>query len=45
MPLTWDEVTELADDGDPEAVRFEAPQALERIAKVGDLSVPHRGLH
>ena len=25
-PLTWEEVTELADDGDPDSVRFEAPQ-------------------
>ncbi len=40
MPLTWDEVTELADDGDPDSVRFEAPQALERIAKRGDLFAP-----
>jgi bifunctional non-homologous end joining protein LigD len=40
MPLTWDEVETLADDGDPESVRFEAPQALERIAKVGDLFAP-----
>ena len=40
MPLTWDEVTELADDGDPESVRFEAPQALERIAERGDLFAP-----
>ena len=40
MPLTWDEVAELADDGDPESVRFEAPQALERIAERGDLFAP-----
>jgi bifunctional non-homologous end joining protein LigD len=40
MPLTWDEVEELADDGDPESVRFEAPQALERIAEKGDLFAP-----
>jgi bifunctional non-homologous end joining protein LigD len=40
MPLTWDEVEELADDGDPESVRFEAPQALERIEEKGDLFAP-----
>jgi bifunctional non-homologous end joining protein LigD len=40
MPLTWDEVTELADDGDPDAVRFEAPEALERVAAKGDLFAP-----
>ena len=31
IPLTWDEVEELADDGDPESVRFEAPQ----VARAG----------
>ena len=40
MPLTWDEVTDLADDGDPDSVRFEAPQALERVAAKGDLFAP-----
>ena len=40
MPLTWDEVTELADDGDPDAVRFEAPEALKRVAAKGDLFAP-----
>jgi bifunctional non-homologous end joining protein LigD len=40
MPLTWDEIGELADDGDPESVRFEAPRALERVAELGDLFAP-----
>ena len=40
IPLTWDEVSELADDGDPASVRFEAPQVLERVAEVGDLFAP-----
>ncbi len=40
MPLTWDEVTQLADDGDPDAVRFEAPEALRRIEEKGDLFAP-----
>jgi bifunctional non-homologous end joining protein LigD len=40
MPLTWDEVAELADDGDPESVRFEAGEALERVAEHGDLFAP-----
>ena len=40
IPLTWDEVAELADDGDPESVRFEAPQVLERVAEHGDLFAP-----
>ncbi len=40
VPLTWDEIGELADDGDPESVRFEAPAALERVAEHGDLFAP-----
>jgi bifunctional non-homologous end joining protein LigD len=36
-PLTWKEIEKLADDGDPDSVRFEAPQALKRISKHGDL--------
>ena len=40
IPLTWDEVSELADDGDPASVRYEAPQVLERVAEVGDLFAP-----
>ncbi len=40
VPLTWDEVADLADDGDPWSVRFEAPQALERVAEHGDLFRP-----
>jgi len=40
MPLTWDEVTDLADGGDPASVRFEAPAALERVEKLGDLFAP-----
>jgi bifunctional non-homologous end joining protein LigD len=39
-PLTWDEVSELADDGDPESVRFEAAQVLERVEEHGDLFAP-----
>jgi bifunctional non-homologous end joining protein LigD len=40
VPLTWDEVEALADDGDPDSVRFEAPEALERIEEHGDLFAP-----
>jgi bifunctional non-homologous end joining protein LigD len=39
-PLTWDEVSELADDGDPESVRFEAGEVLERVEEHGDLFAP-----
>jgi bifunctional non-homologous end joining protein LigD len=36
-PLTWDEVAELADDGDAESVRFTAGEVLERVEEHGDL--------
>ena len=39
-PLRWEEVEELAGDGDPESVRFEGPAALERIDAHGDLFAP-----
>jgi bifunctional non-homologous end joining protein LigD len=39
-PLTWEEVSSLAEDADPEAVRFEADQVLERIDRHGDLFAP-----
>jgi bifunctional non-homologous end joining protein LigD len=39
-PLTWKEVERLADDGDPDSVRFEAPDVLKRIKKHGDLFAP-----
>ena len=39
-PLTWDEVAELADDGDPHSVRFLASEVLERVERHGDLFAP-----
>ena len=39
-PLHWDEVTELADGGDPESVRFLASEVLERVEHHGDLFAP-----
>jgi bifunctional non-homologous end joining protein LigD len=39
-PLRWEEVEALADDGDPESVRFEASAVLERIDSYGDLFAP-----
>ena len=36
-PLSWDEVSDALDAGDPEALRFTAPEVLERVAEVGDL--------
>jgi bifunctional non-homologous end joining protein LigD len=39
-PLQWDEVRAALDGGDPDALRFEAGQVLERIAERGDLFAP-----
>lgn len=39
-PLDWEEVDAAAAGGDGEDLRFEAPQALERIAEHGDLFAP-----
>jgi bifunctional non-homologous end joining protein LigD len=39
-PLTWDEVADLADGGDPDSVRFLASQVLERVEEHGDLFAP-----
>jgi bifunctional non-homologous end joining protein LigD len=39
-PLRWEEVEELADDGDPASVRFEAGEVLERVEEHGDLFAP-----
>jgi bifunctional non-homologous end joining protein LigD len=35
-PLTWDEVHDALDGGDPDALVFEAPAVLERVANRGD---------
>ena len=39
-PVTWDEVTEAASGGDADALVFEAPAVLERVAGRGDLFEP-----
>ncbi len=39
-PLKWEEVEALADDGDPDSVKFEAEEVLERVAEHGDLFAP-----
>ena len=39
-PLTWDEVAEVVERGDPELVVFEAGAVLERVATHGDLFAP-----
>jgi bifunctional non-homologous end joining protein LigD len=37
-PLSWDEVEEMADSGEP--LSFTAPEVLERVAELGDLFAP-----
>jgi bifunctional non-homologous end joining protein LigD len=39
-PVGWDEVRATLDAGDPEALVFEAPAVLERVAERGDLFAP-----
>jgi bifunctional non-homologous end joining protein LigD len=39
-PLSWDEIEGAAKSGDASHLVFEAPQVLERVAKVGDLFAP-----
>jgi bifunctional non-homologous end joining protein LigD len=39
-PLEWDEVEAVAESGDPEPIRFEAPQVIERVEERGDLFAP-----
>ena len=39
-PLDWEEVRAALDGGDPAALRFQAPEVLQRIAERGDLFAP-----
>jgi bifunctional non-homologous end joining protein LigD len=39
-PLSWDEVSDALDAGDPDCLRFEAPVELERVERHGDLFAP-----
>jgi bifunctional non-homologous end joining protein LigD len=36
-PVSWDEVSDALDGGDPSVLAFEAADVLERVAEVGDL--------
>ena len=40
-PLTWDEVSDGLDGGDPDALAFEIDAVLERIDRLGDLYAPN----
>jgi bifunctional non-homologous end joining protein LigD len=39
-PLEWDEVTAAAESGDPEPIRFETADTLDRVEDRGDLFAP-----
>jgi bifunctional non-homologous end joining protein LigD len=39
-PITWDEVRECLDAGDPQRLVFEAHEVVERVADQGDLFAP-----
>jgi bifunctional non-homologous end joining protein LigD len=39
-PVTWDEVRECADAGDPDRLVFESSQVLRRVTDDGDLFAP-----
>jgi bifunctional non-homologous end joining protein LigD len=39
-PLSWDEVSDALDSGDPDCLRFEASEVLERVERHGDLFAP-----
>jgi bifunctional non-homologous end joining protein LigD len=36
-PISWDEVTDALDRNDPDGLTFDAPDVLERVARLGDL--------
>ncbi len=42
-PVSWDEVSDALDTGDPEtdALTFEAADVLERVERHGDLYAPN----
>jgi bifunctional non-homologous end joining protein LigD len=39
-PITWDEVSDVAERGDPDLVRFEADDVVARFEQRGDLFAP-----
>ncbi len=44
-PVSWAEVGRCLESGNAEALRFTAPQVLERVEKLGDLFAPVLSLH
>jgi DNA primase len=39
-PITWDEVQEAVDAGDPQRLVFEMNLVIERVVELGDLFEP-----
>jgi bifunctional non-homologous end joining protein LigD len=39
-PVTWEEVEQCADNGDPDQLRFSARDVLDRVDRLGDLFAP-----
>lgn len=39
-PVSWDEVEACAASGDPDGLRFTAPEVLDRVERLGDLFAP-----
>ena len=39
-PITWDEVSDGLDSGDPDCLRFEASEVVERFERIGDPFAP-----
>ena len=39
-PISWDEVSDALDAGDPDCLRFEAAEVLDRVDRLGDLFSP-----
>ena len=39
-PVTWDEVDAVAGGADPDTIRFEADEVVDRVAEIGDLFAP-----
>jgi bifunctional non-homologous end joining protein LigD len=40
-PISWDEVEDALDAGDPECLTFEPADVLDRVAQLGDLYAPN----
>jgi bifunctional non-homologous end joining protein LigD len=40
-PVSWDEVSDALEGGDPDALAFEAPAVLDRVDRLGDLFEPN----